>query len=354
MKIYIRSTGNISPQKTFAQSAFLSEPIWCNDNRLSCIEPDYKTMIDPKMIRRMSRIIKMGVGAAMECLQNAGSPMPEAIITGTAYGCLEDTGLFLTKLIENNEEFLTPTAFIQSTHNTVSAQIALMLSCHHYNNTIVHRGFSFEHALLDAQMLMEENEAGTILVGGIDEITDSSHAILSRFGLYKNEKISTAELFNTSTKGTIAGEGASFFLISKQYQKNDHVCLEKFATYYKPSGFSAIQDFILSFLKDQQINQHDIDMVIYGKNGDVKKDAMYNQVETNIFPDTASVNFKHLCGEYPTASSFALWLATNILQTNSVPPYLSKKLSPKRKIKYVLIYNHYLNVHHSLYLLSAC
>ena len=92
----------------------------------------------------MSRIIRMGVAAAMECLQEADVKKPDAIITGTAYGCLEDTGLFLAKMVENNEEMLTPTAFIQSTHNTVGAQVALMLSCHHYNNTFVHRGFSFE------------------------------------------------------------------------------------------------------------------------------------------------------------------------------------------------------------------
>ncbi len=47
--------------------------------------------------------------------------MPGAIITGTALGCLEDTVTFLTRMIELNEELLPPTAFIQSTHNTVAA-----------------------------------------------------------------------------------------------------------------------------------------------------------------------------------------------------------------------------------------
>ena len=53
--------------------------------------------------------------------------MPDAIITGTGLGCLEDTEKFLTAMVTNKEEFLTPTSFIQSTHNTVSAQIALLL-----------------------------------------------------------------------------------------------------------------------------------------------------------------------------------------------------------------------------------
>ena len=354
MKIYIRSTGNISPQKTFGQPSFLTEPIWCEDNRMLCLQPDYKGIIDPKLIRRMSRIIKMGVAAAMDCLQAAGSPIPDAIITGTAYGCMEDTGNFLTRLVENNEELLTPTAFIQSTHNTVGAQIALMLSCHNYNNTFVHRGFSFENALLDAQMLLADKEANSILVGSVDEITDTSHAILSRFGLYKNGKISTSELFNSSSKGTVAGEGAAFFLISDQKQENDSVCLNGFATLYKPSGFQAIQEFIQSFLKTHAIDIQDIDVVVYGKNGDAGSDAVYEQIEKNIFTASFPVNYKQLCGEYPTAAAFALWVATNIIKTNSIPECLNQSYNNERKIKNVLIYNHYQNIHHALYLVSAC
>ena len=114
----------------------------------------------------------MGVAAAFGCLNEAGCEMPEAIITGTAYGCLEDTGVFLSKMVEQHEELLSPTAFIQSTHNTVGAQIALMLRCRNYNNTFVHRGLSFESALLDAMLLMQEQTVSNALVGGVDAIRE--------------------------------------------------------------------------------------------------------------------------------------------------------------------------------------
>ena len=156
--MYIRATGNISPQKTFGHGPLLAEPIEHSGNRLTCVEPDYKDLIDVKLIRRMSRIIRMGVAAASACLQEAKVEVPDAITTGTAYGCMEDTGLFLTKMVEFNEELLTPTAFIQSTHNTIGAQIALMLKCHEYNNAYVHRGFSFESALLDGMMLLRKKK----------------------------------------------------------------------------------------------------------------------------------------------------------------------------------------------------
>src|SRR5215475_8165928 len=123
--MYIQSTGIVSPQPSFDQ--LLNEPVIYTSNRLTCIEQDYSKIVDPKLIRRMSRIIKMGVAAGIECLNEAGNKSPDAIITGTAFGCLADTESFLGKMVENKEELLTPTAFIQSTHNTVGAQIALML-----------------------------------------------------------------------------------------------------------------------------------------------------------------------------------------------------------------------------------
>src|ERR1700744_3463899 len=188
MKIYIRAIASISPAPAGvgANAATDQAPppgAATTGNRLKAIEPDYSVYIDTKSIRRMSRIVKMSVAAAFQCLQEAEVAVPDAIITGTAYGCLGDTEIFLSRLIEQQEEALSPTAFIQSTHNTVGAQIALMLQCTGYNNTFVHRGFSFESALLDAVMLLQEGEAKTVLTGGIDEITDSSHAVLERFGL---------------------------------------------------------------------------------------------------------------------------------------------------------------------------
>ena len=157
--MYIRSVANISPQDTFGKSRIPENVIKPVTNRLNCIEPNYLDFIDNKSIRRMSRIIKMGVASGLKCLHDAEIEKPDAIITGTAYGCLEDTEVFLEKLIENNESLLTPTSFIQSTHNTIGAQIGLLLKCTNYNNTFVHKGHSFESALLDCLMLLKNNEA---------------------------------------------------------------------------------------------------------------------------------------------------------------------------------------------------
>jgi 3-oxoacyl-(acyl-carrier-protein) synthase len=342
--MYIRATGNISPQKTFGHLPLPAVPVEYSGNRLTCIEPDYKEFIDVKQIRRMSRIIRLGVAAALECLQEAKITKPDAIVTGTAYGCLEDTGLFLTKMVEFNEDLLTPTAFIQSTHNTIGAQIGLMLQCNNYNNAFVHRGFSFESALLDGMMLLKENEVTNVLVGAIDEITNTSHSILNRMGLYKQGPVSNLELYKTISKGTIAGEGASFFLLANEASATDYAKLDGLKTFYKPGGIKEIEEQVLSFLSEHSVNVNDIDLLITGKNGDACPDKIYDQVAQSIFSKTKTANYKYLCGEYPTASAFAMWMAANIIKTGSA----------EKNIKRILVYNNYLGIHHSLFLLSAC
>jgi 3-oxoacyl-(acyl-carrier-protein) synthase len=350
MKAYIRSSACISAQKTFNNESFLDNAVEYTGTRLGIIEPDYKEFIDPKLIRRMSPVIKRGVATAKQCLKDAGIEMPGAIITGTALGCLEDTVTFLTRIVELNEEMLPPTAFIQSTHNTVAAQVALMLQCHGYNNTFVHKGISFESALLDALMLLNEKEADNILVGGTEEIVDASFKVLTRLGLYRRWPVSNLDLFQTEAKGTVAGEGCAFFLLSDQSSPDNPAELTGLQTVYKPEN---IEKDIIQFLKKHSLKAEDIDLVITGKNGDIKNDAIYKDLASSIFETNALANYKHLCGEYPVSSSFALWLAANILKKGSVPEVIWERKGNNTALKRILIYNHYQNTYHSLMLVSA-
>ena len=106
--------------------------------------PSLKDIISPAMSRRMASGVKMGIYSSLKALNEAEIQQPEAIITGTALGCLVDSEKFLTNIIQNKEEFLTPTAFIQSTHNTVGSQIALHFGCKAHNFTYTNGFNSFE------------------------------------------------------------------------------------------------------------------------------------------------------------------------------------------------------------------
>ena len=269
--VYIQHTASVHPQGNPENHPYLS----------AC-EPDYKVIItNTTLRRRMSRIIKMGVACGLECIADIAPEKMQGIITATGLGCLSDTEKFLNTLIDNEERMLNPTPFIQSTFNTIGAQIALLRQIHAYNMTYVHRGLSFESALLDAMMKIEEGSEN-ILVGAVDEITDSSYIIQQRLGLLK---------------GTQAGEGAQFFLLSRE------------------AGSHSLQD------------------------GSIKgENEIYKKLETELFPNSLSLSFKDECGEYPTASSYAVWKAV-------------KKLASCNDTVNLLIYNHHHSINHSLMLI---
>jgi len=350
-KIYINGVGCISPQPTLDNQSFLEETVSVESNRLKAIDPNYKEFVPPEMVRRMGRIIKMGVATAKTSLADAGCQIPDAIITGTGLGCIEDTEKFLGNMIKNNEEFLTPTAFIQSTHNTVSAQIALLTKCHGYNFTYVHRGFSFESAILDSILQIENDRASTILLGAVDELTSNSFQIQSRLGYWNRKPTESLDLFEKPQNGTIAGEGAAFFLLDEKKNPNTYAVLQDVEMLFRPGSASEVAAQIRLFLERNELTEGDIDLLLLGRNGDIRFDPIYQEVTAELFPDVPSCGFKHLCGEYMTASSFGVWLASRILKEQTVPAVLRVTVQPK-SLNNILLYNHYQGINHSFILLS--
>lgn len=352
MKAFINGMGNISPQKSWGIDSFLADPIGYEGNRLSCVEPEYTQWIDPKQLRRMSRIIKMGIASAMMAMKQAGIEKPDGIIVGTGYGCLEDTGIFLSKMIDNKEEALNPTPFIQSTHNTIGGQIALLLQCQAYNQTYAHRSFSFENALLDALLHLIDVPGSQLLVGGVDEITAVSHAIQNRMGIFKRTLPFSLDLFTTNSGGTVNGEGSSFFVLSGIQNERSIASVDAVATFFKPTTEELIKA-IANFLADSNLPSEKIDFVLVGKSGDRDTDQLIEQVTSHLFSTHSTGVFKHLSGEYPTASAFSLWLAAKMLAENDIPPIVSD-YAQIGKMKTILIYNSYFGTHHSLMLLRTC
>jgi 3-oxoacyl-(acyl-carrier-protein) synthase len=293
----------------------------------------------------------MGVAAGSMALKEAGVSVPNGIITGTAYGCLDDTGIFLNKMIENKEYALNPTPFIQSTHNTIGSQIALMLQCQGYNQTYTQGAFSFESALLDALLELKDSPLQTLLVGGVDEITPVSHALQKRFGIFRRQG-NNLNLFELDGNGTVNGEGAAYFVLSGERNGVGHVCIDAVKMLYKPDD-AVLKKGIASFLETASLKNSDIDLVLLGKSGDGKFDGKTEEISNMYFAGSSVGFFKHLCGEYPTAGAFALWLGAKIIQENHMPKAVVFRHT-NRPLKRVLIYNPYFGTHHSLILLRAC
>jgi 3-oxoacyl-[acyl-carrier-protein] synthase II len=304
----------------------------------------------------MSRVLKMGVTAAAICLNDGGIDIPDAIITATGLGMMEDTEKFLTSVIDNREILPNPTAFIQSTHNTVGATIAVGLKCHQYNFTYVHGFFSFESALIDSLMGLEERPMDRILVGGIEEITEIDFKIREAAGFWKKEQVESLKLLQYASPGTIAGEGVAFFLLTKRPDPENYARIRDVRTIYRPGGLEDIQEKIDQFLEKNKQAIHHLDLVLLGFNGDTEQDQIYRRLEENMFQNNSRAYFKHLCGEHYCASSFGLWLAAKALKHQRIPEaiLLKDNRHPGNPVRNILIYNQNKNINHSLILVSAC
>jgi len=294
----------------------------------------------------------MGMVSAKTAMEDAGIEQPGAIVTGTGMGCQRDTEIFLNTLLDNDEKMVNPTAFIQSTHNTMSARIALMLGNTNHNMAYVHRTFSFESALTDAMVLINKNEADDILVGGIDEITEESWLIKTRIDYYKRNSVNNLKLLEDKQPGALSGESAAFFVLSSKKSENSYAQLSGVDTFFRPETTEEIRERINSFLRNHNLKATDIDLILAGYNGDSEFDLIYDETTGRLFGKNAIGYFKHLCGEHDTAAAFATWIAVKILKTGKVPPVILKTGNPPQQVRNILIYNHFRNINHSLILIG--
>lgn len=143
---------------------------------------DIRNYVKPMEARRMGKLMKASLLSSLQALEQAGVACPDAIITGTALGCWENSEALLMQLEEEGEVMLKPTNFMQSTHNTIGSNIAIRLGCHGYNVTYTQCDRSLEWALHDARLLLQSGRYKTVLVGCHDETTPLYRSLMSRLG----------------------------------------------------------------------------------------------------------------------------------------------------------------------------
>ena len=147
---------------------------------------------------------------------------------------------------------------------------------------------------------------------------------------------------------------AAFFLLATEPSATDYAKLDGLHTFYKPAGTAEIEKQVLSFLTKHSVDMNDIDLVITGRTGNAGTDRIYDELTATIFKNKILLDYKNLCGEYPTAAAFAMWLGANIIKSGTVPAVLNCSDTAGKKIVRILIYNQHQGIHHSLSLLSAC
>lgn len=322
---YINACSTISHQNSFQNER------WVNDLKKLCadhdlITPNYKDFIAASALRRMSNIIRMGLACSKDAIQQAGIETPDAIIVGTGLGCLTDTEKFLNNTL-TIEGLIPPTSFIQSTHNTIAGQISLALKNHNYNITHTQNTLSFEHALIDAMLCLNEEDSN-ILIGAADEAIPLLDELAEQFGLQEiREKITT---------------GASFFILSNQKQETSKALLVDTDT----AGLNKKNpsELIDSFLEKNRLTVSDIDLVLWNSNGTISKNNIEQQFNgVNLF------SYEDYCGYYFSNAAFGMHLASEILSIKEFT--FDDKI--KKDINRILLFNNFNNSNIGLTLLQS-
>lgn len=338
--IYIVGYSLISGQETFDKKCFPEQPYSHEGNSVLAIEPDYKPFINPVAIRRMSRIVKMGIATAKYALAHAQIEKPDAIIFGTGLGCMEDTEKFLQVLIDDQEQNSAPTSFISSTHNSVAASIALQLKCLGYNFTYVHKALSLHSALLDSILQIQLGNAKTVLAGGIDEYTIIKHRHYGLAGWWKNTVETNLDLFNhTDTTGSLSGEGAASFILSDEKNENTHSKISGTNSVFNPINPQQLKEELLSFLNEHDLTLQDIDVLISGNCADSREREIYQCIEDTFSTNTHICYYKHLSGTFYTSDVFALWMSCVAIDNNTLPDYSVMKKGTASSVNKILIFN---------------
>lgn len=324
MNVYIKSCAQISVQEPLCDKWF-TEPIRYEAPYVRALDPDYKPFINPVAARRMGLILKRAMATSLSALKDADVEMPDAIITATGLGCIENTEKFLKALSEQGENCLQPTFFINSTHNTIGSYVAVQMKCHGYNNTHVHRGISFESALLDAFVKIKLGKFNNALVGAHDEMTPDYFTLLNRVGFWD---------------GGFAGETAVSMLLAKE----GDVKIAGIEVLYMPEK-QKIVDAVNRLCLENNISVDDIDLLVTGRNGNEENNKVYDDFENIFNMKDKSESYKDIFGESFTTSAYSVCYAYECLKKGITPS--------GRKVKNVLLYNHYENKDHSLILLTC-
>ena len=282
IRVYIKAATQISMQQPLSE-AWMTAPVEHTEPYVRSLDPNFRDWLNPLESRRMGKILKRALVTAQKVMHDSGVQQPDAVITGTGLGCIENTELFLDQLCREGEEMLKPTYFMQSTHNTISSLISIHDHLHGYNTTYSHKSVSFDSALLDAFTQLRLGDIRTALVTGNDEMTPTYFNILQRAG-YVGQPGQVA-----------AGETSVAMMLTTD--PADALC--------------EIEEVSMSVRGVQQPFAP-ADLLVLGTNGVPQNDQLYREVAQQM-PGVETFEYKRLFGESYTVSGLGIYAAAHLL-----------------------------------------
>ena len=328
----------MSMVRTFPESAGVS-PGAGSESRDG--DADWRRFITPMEGRRMGMLMKRAVTSSLTALGDAGLTRPDAIFTGTALGSVNDMETVLNAVCENGGESVRPTAFMQSTHNTIGSLIAIRTGTHGCNCTWSQETLSFEDALADAADQLRLGRIDNALVGAFDEFTPDVLEIQRRNGILKDgvQAVEVAASFVLRASETTAADSVAGL---------SPVELLAVRTCYVPESERQLEELstlLASVLGKAGLRLDDIDLVLTGRHARdcgtavSDYDAVYDRLAP-LWERRPQSSWKSSDGEGFASSAAGFHEAVSVLRTGN--------------LRNVIVFNHFRGVHFSMVLLHGC
>ncbi|MCQ2974072.1 MAG: beta-ketoacyl synthase chain length factor [Bacteroidales bacterium] len=339
--IYINSFSQISVQEPLSENWTTNPIIYQNEKLVKIKDPDYKEYYPANIIRRNGKVLRRAMLVSQTALKNSELTQVDGVFTGSGLGCVENTEAFLQQIVYEGEEFLKPTYFMQSTHNTISSVIGIALNCKGYNSTYCHKGISFESALLDAYLQIKSGKINSGFVCGFDEMSNTYFSILERAGYLGGKSIG------------FAGESSAGCIISNKLTNNSLCKISSVRIGYtqKPEE---IEKLLNQALYDSNLTINNIDLVMTGINGNPENDEAYTKNLEYLNIRCAKLGFAQLFGESYSGSVYGVYGSALCLKKSQVITPLKIDNKTSEKIENILIYRHFRNKDHAFIILQKC
>lgn len=343
--VYLNSFKQISVQKPLSEDWINNPQNFENQKLVRTQDPDFKSLLPANVCRRNGNILKRAMIVSNFALKESGLESVEAVVVGSGLGCVENTELFLQELVYEGEEFMKPSYFMASTHNTISSTIGINLGCHGYNSTYCHKGVSFENALLDVFLQIQMNRIKSAFVGGFDEMSPTYFNILQNAGY-----------FGGDSKG-FAGEASAGGILSNKLTDNT-LCRVVAVRLGFMLNDGELLDLLDVALQDAGLQKSDISAVMTGINGKPSSDAIYHKNLELFGIQAPTLGYAHLFGESYSGSVYGFYASAVSLHQNKIPQvlFLDKEVENQsvQNPKNILIYHHFNNKDHSFIILQRC
>ena len=286
--IYIQAAEQISMQQPLSEQ-WMDEPIRYDDALVKAVNPAFRDYLAPNDVRRMGNLMKRALVATLKVL--------------------DETGVLLDAMVENGEQTLSPTYFMQSTHNTVGSTLSIYTKNNGYNTTYSHGELSFSLAMLDAWMQIRLGRISTALVGGFDEMVDNYYELLAKTGY-------------VGVSGMVPCSEVTMSMLLNTDASVDYLCeLAGISISHRPDH-DGLKLQVEKMLHEAGLSWTDLSAVMTGINGNDTNDEPYHHLVRELFPDLPHLHYKHIFGENHTSSALGIYAAAHCLKRGVIPQFM--------------------------------